>query len=96
MTDPDAETDRELVDRIVTVVDYQTSPQQRDSVREAQVVQTLTRRTRANSSQYGDSGEWEYVIAPDDVHDAIVTAVDEGRIETIETDDETRYQLPDA
>jgi hypothetical protein len=98
MTGTNTETsrDRGLLDRVVNIVDYQTSPQQPDSVREAQVVQTLTGRTRANSSQYGDSGEWEYVSAPEDVRDAIATAVAEDRIETTDPDDETRYRLPDA
>jgi len=71
------------------------SPQQPDSVREEQIVRILTRHIRANSSRYGDGGEGEAVIAPEDVRDAIATALDEDRIETIKTDDETRYQLPD-
>lgn len=57
MTEPKTGRDRDLVGRVVNVVDYQTGSQQPDSVGGAQVVQTLTRRTRANSSQYGDSGE---------------------------------------
>lgn len=59
MTEPDTETGRDLVDRVVQVVEYQTNPKQPDSVREEQIVGILTRQTRANSSRYGDGGEWE-------------------------------------
>lgn len=64
-----------LADRVISVVDANTSPKQPDDVRRSTVVRILSRSTRD-----GDRGGWQTVVSSDDVREAIDAALDDGRL----------------
>ena len=80
-----------LDERVVRAVDAQTTDRQPDAVREGTIIRQLTHRTRDD-----DRGGWDTVVGSEQIRPAIQEALEQGRIEAVETDDGVRYRLADS